>query len=567
MQLPLINRLRRLPLPLRLSLVIAVSLVRVVLSVMGYRDYVDIPTVGLWVLALGILAPLRLVPALALLHGLLQAMVEYAVLRGTVDQVILHTAAKIAVGASIAYLVSRTLDRLEYLEALARNTRERLFVLDSAGRVVHVSAAAAESFGSTPEQMVGGGLASFVPEWYLSSAREMLGAVLGGRRLTHAPIHVLRRSGKKVPVVIRAQPLMHRGETHAIGVIQDLTGPESTHRVFTAALDALDKAICLRTPDDRIVWCNQLFAESVGRSREELIGERANSFGIDPESLGPLASRLASGKPELHEFQAPDGRYVEGAGFPVLDAGGTVMATITVSKDVTARKQAQQRMLEAERLAAVGELAAGLAHNFKNVLAAILLQSDLLSLRPQEAEVIGLRIGQAVEHGSAVVNRLQDLAAGHREVQLQPLRLQEQISEALHMIESRLGQVRVHLDVPDSVKVLADPHMLRQVLDNLVINSIHAMNGQGQLTFTVKPGSGGRIALSVTDTGCGLSAEELKQIFTPFYTTKPGNGGTGLGLPTSLTMIRSMGGEISVVSQPGKGATFTIELQKPEAAA
>lgn len=567
MRRSLIDRLRRLPLTVRLLLIASISCFRVVLSVSGYHHYVDIPTVGLFVLATGLMAPLRLVPTISLLHGLLQAVVEYAVSGRPLTEIALHTAAKIVVSVAISYLVSRTLDKLEYLEALALNTRERLFVLNRAGRIVHVSAATAETFGSTPEQMLGQDLAALVPESYLPSAQQMLRSVLAGGRLAHAPIHILRRSGRKVPVVITAQPLTHQGETHAIGLIQDLTGPESTHRLFTQAMDTLDKAICLRTPDERIVWCNQQFAESVGRDREGLIGDRAHSFGMSSDMVEPAGRQMREGKAVRFEFRAPDGRYVEASGFPVLDSNGAVMATITVSKDVTARKEEQQRAIESERLAAVGQLAAGLAHNFKNVLAAISLQGDLLALRPQEAEAISLRISQAVEHGSTVVNRLQDLAAGYRTISLQPLVLRDEIAGVLQMLDSWLGGVQVDLAVPDAARVLADPSLLRQVLENLIINAVHAMQGKGRLAFTLQPGSNDRMALQVTDSGCGLTAEELAQIFTPFYTTRHGNGGTGLGLPTSLTMVRSMGGEIRAASQPGKGATFTLELHKAEATA
>jgi two-component system, NtrC family, sensor kinase len=221
-------------------------------------------------------------------------------------------------------------------------------------------------------------------------------------------------------------------------------------------------------------------------------------------------------------------------------------------------------MLHSARLAAVGQLAAGVAHNINNILTIISVNAELLGL---DQAATGSQVSQdiltAVDRGEAMVKSLHALAGGNIEPVLRPVRVIDLVHSGLLLIKPKLSQhnIRVHVDVDEQIQVLADLTLIRQVMLNLVINSTHAMEAGGCLTLAARA-SGDLVEFDVTDTGCGIPPENLERIFTPFFTTRDSKGGTGLGLPTSLSMVKAMGGDILVRSRPGDGSTFTVRLRR-----
>jgi signal transduction histidine kinase len=209
-----------------------------------------------------------------------------------------------------------------------------------------------------------------------------------------------------------------------------------------------------------------------------------------------------------------------------------------------------------------GEVAIGLAHSINNILTAIsvsaeLLQMDPATLGPQAAH----DILAAVDRGTQLVHRLYALSAGGDPPKSEPVALADLCHGVLQLLEPQLSRqsIAVESRVPPEARVMGDSSMLQQVVMNLTINSIHAMPDGGTLTLSVRTG-GGKVALCVGDTGCGIPPEHIDRIFLPFFTTRSGSTGTGLGLSSSLTMVRAMGGDIAVESQVGKGSVFVVRL-------
>ena len=232
------------------------------------------------------------------------------------------------------------------------------------------------------------------------------------------------------------------------------------------------------------------------------------------------------------------------------------------------RRKLQDQLRHADRLATIGELAAGVAHELNEPLGNILGFAQLIKKAAELPELVGVdieKIVQASLHAREVVKKLLIFA---RQVPTQKSRinLNKIVNDGLYFLESRCAKegIEVIRDLcPELPNIVGDPAQLNQVLVNLVVNAIQAMPGGGQLTVRTHVEEG-RVALSVEDTGKGISEEVKRQIFNPFFTTKEVGKGTGLGLPVVHGIVTSHGGTIQVESREGQGSRFTIQLPLPE---
>jgi PAS domain S-box-containing protein len=246
-----------------------------------------------------------------------------------------------------------------------------------------------------------------------------------------------------------------------------------------------------------------------------------------------------------------------------------------ICKDITAERRLRAQMLQAEKLRVLGELAAGMAHDFNNVLTTILTRAQLLQqqLEMREAMQRGLSlIGQAAADGAAIVRRLQQLARGEAVLEGQAVDLAALVRTVVESTQpvwreqtAREGRpVAVALELALVPPVWGRAAELREVLTNLLLNAVEAMPHGGRLTFRTWA-QAGQVCVAVGDTGVGMTAEVQQRIFDPFFTTK-GARGTGLGLTVSQALVKGHQGTLSVQSAPGRGATFVITLPTYEGA-
>ncbi len=237
-------------------------------------------------------------------------------------------------------------------------------------------------------------------------------------------------------------------------------------------------------------------------------------------------------------------------------------------------KQTQNAIVRTEKLRAIGEMASGVAHDFNNVLNAVLGRTQLLESRLHagcldsvDAERSLAVIRQAAEDGARTVQRLQQYTRGTKKTVLQPVRLESAVRAAVEMTVPRWRtgaqrdgrQIEIDVQIQPDAVVAAEASDLREVVMNLINNAVDAMPRGGLLRFTTTRESD-RILLYVTDTGDGMDEEIQRRAFDPFFTTK-GAHGSGLGLSVVTGILRRLGGAIQLWSKPGEGSRFTIELQ------
>jgi signal transduction histidine kinase len=231
--------------------------------------------------------------------------------------------------------------------------------------------------------------------------------------------------------------------------------------------------------------------------------------------------------------------------------------------------QLHAQLLQSEKLRVLGEMAAGVAHNFNNILTTILGHTQLLLCYPGDAESMrnGLTtIEQATNDAAQMVRRIQTFARGGQGSKCRSTDLVEVVKEAVEATrpvwQEQSERQGKHIDVILKLEpvpaVHSQPAELREVLTNLILNAVDAMSDGGVLTLhTQQCQECGCVAVS--DTGDGMSEDIRRRIFDPFFTTKKQKG-TGLGLSVSHTLIRSHGGDIEVQSTPGNGTTFMLKL-------
>ena len=275
-------------------------------------------------------------------------------------------------------------------------------------------------------------------------------------------------------------------------------------------------------------------------------------------------------------FQDADGnvRFLHTIKIPYTASGASEPAVLGVATDITELKRAEgalrnseQLRAEAEKLAAVGRLAAGVAHEINNPLTGVLTFAHLLRVKEnmdeQDKEDLDL-IVRETKRAAEIVRGLLDFAR-ESPVEKQRLNLNEVIRQTVRLLGNReaFQQITVREDFQaDLPAVDADMNQLQQVLLNLSLNACEAMPEGGTLSIRTFA-QNGNVLVHLTDTGCGIKKEHLEQIFEPFFSTKPPGKGTGLGLSVSYGIIRQHGGELEVQSEEGRGTTFTIVL--PEA--
>jgi signal transduction histidine kinase len=228
------------------------------------------------------------------------------------------------------------------------------------------------------------------------------------------------------------------------------------------------------------------------------------------------------------------------------------------------RRRLKSQLRHADRLATIGQLSAGVAHELNEPLGNILAFAQLAGKESGLPEQVARDLGKIVKtalHAREIIKKLM-LFARQMPPQKTRLDLNAVVEEGLSFFESRCAKDGVTIErhlAPHLPQIVADPSQLHQVLVNLVVNAIHAMSGGGRLKIATRAANR-QVVLDVEDTGVGMSADVVKKIFVPFFTTKDVNEGTGLGLPVVHGIVTSHGGTVSVESTPGRGSRFEVRF-------
>lgn len=282
----------------------------------------------------------------------------------------------------------------------------------------------------------------------------------------------------------------------------------------------------------------------------------------------PVSRRVTHPLKELRELAEANRRVAAGdltVRVPVRAGGDVGQLATSFNAMLDALQSTHDQLVHSEKLASLGQLAAGVAHELNNPLATILLYSDILLREcpaddPKRADL--QMIVNETRRCKEIVSSLLDFAR-QNQVEAQPVDINALI-EALIQVErkrQRAANVEIHLDLDPALPIIqADPTQIQEVMVNLISNGLEAMPDGGDLMVRTRRGPANMITIEVEDTGVGIPEELLGKLFTPFFTTKAVGKGTGLGLAITYGIIKMHRGQINVRSQVGQGTTFTIHL-------
>lgn len=363
---------------------------------------------------------------------------------------------------------------------------------------------------------------------------------------------------------------------------------EERIRQQASLLDKAQDAILVCDLNYQIIYWNKGAERMYGWTAEDVFGKHVTDIlcgGNElhlAEAVDGLANTDEWKKVGKHKTKGGDELTVECRWTRVRKDNGDPDYFLITNTDITEQKRAEEHLFRAQRMESIGTLAGGIAHDLNNILSPITMAADMLRMEitdPASSRWVAM-IRENADRGAELIKQVLTFARGMAGERMQ-VKLKHLIKELVNVLNETLPKsISVKYNVStDLWSIMADPTQIHQVLLNVCINARDAMPHGGTISIRAENVSidenyakmnleaepGNFVVVSISDTGSGMTSEILKRIFDPFFTTKEIGKGTGLGLATALTIIKSHGGFINVYSEPNKGSRFSIYLPSAEA--
>ena len=468
-------------------------------------------------------------------------------------------------------------------QALLEFVGEPLFLLDGTGRITAASRGVRELLRRA-------GQLTLLPSGNLSDLfcgrdRERLKEWLQQARDLAAPLKEVPQAELRNGIVVRLH-LLHQapGGMRIVSLLPEPAFERESHTGHVEAelqsvIEWLEEGVVLFDALGRVRAINSRFEQLVGLSPEESAGARTLEdliARLEGQAAQPthfaerwreLAKNIQGDVREQVQLMRPAARVLERAARPILDALGRYAGRVEIYRDLTAQGVLQSKLLQTEKLAALGQMVSGIAHELSSPLTSILGYARRLLAgknSPESTEEVR-QIYQQAERAAAI---LRQLLLNSRETipERRLVSLNQIVMHATELQRFSLAaqKIRVELDLDPALPFIhADAGQFQQVLINLMGNARQALEERGQggiIRLRTRKASGRRVLLEVEDNGPGIPKAIQERIFDPFFTTKPAGVGTGLGLSIVLAVVRDHGGQVGVQNSPQGGALFQIEI-------
>lgn len=337
-------------------------------------------------------------------------------------------------------------------------------------------------------------------------------------------------------------------------------------------LASVNNGVFMINNEKKIVLCNKAFEDLFEVQKEEILGMDVDAFNEATDfELKDLAGKVLINELDKNEYETKFTSFKGNKKEIMLYVGtiknvdGEVIGAINISRDITEQKKEQQRILQQEKLALLGQMGAGIVHETRNFLTTIKGRCQLIDMISQDENIKrhAAKINSDVEEVNRIISEFLFLSKP-RETELLEISMHDVFASIKSMIEASSLVKGVNIDFLLSEEeryVLCDESQLKQVILNICKNAIDAMSGREKAKLIVETGYddiNNDMYISITDNGKGIPEEELEKIGTPFFTTK--SNGTGLGLSVCFKIVKDHGGRIEVSSKVGEGTTFKIIL-------
>ena len=461
-------------------------------------------------------------------------------------------------------------------------------VVDLVPRARYVNRAAAQILGRSREALLAHGLEAVPPEERARLLEQMRRRIDGDPVATAFETVVLHEDGREVEIHCSVGHLAIDGESSIVTFFRDISERRAAERARDASEARLRKLVevapdgIIVTRNGAMVYVNAAAARILGATDSDDLVQRPLAQLLAPRDLEAGHARLAAAQPDhvlpirVYDVHGSNGKIftVEATSLAIEWDGAP--ARLTFIHDITERVRMEAQLARADRLSALGSLAAGVAHEVNNPLTNVslgleALEQMLASLpdaKKADALVLIGEMRQGVERVAAITRDLRTFA---RESDAEPPGASD-LASVLGTVERLVAHEMKHraelvLDVPEGLPpVRGGPRRLEQVFVNLLLNAAQSFDpAQSAAVVRVRARAEGQgVTVEVTDNGPGIAPQIQARIFEPFFTTKPTGSGTGLGLAISQSIVADAGGELSVESEPGRGTTFRVALPVAE---
>ncbi len=463
---------------------------------------------------------------------------------------------------------------------LIDESSDGIVILDENGKVYEANRRFAEMLAYSPEEV----RKLNVWDWEFQYPREQVAEMIRTVDETgdHFETKHRRKDGTTFDVEISTNGAVYAGQKLIFCVCRDITARKQAEAALRESeekyknlVGATSDIIWETDAEGRFTFISPKIKDILGYSVNEVVGKK-RTLDLIPERekrkwLKRFKELNAKRKPffglEITHVHK-NGRQVifETSGIPLFDSAGEFKGFVGIDKDITERRQMQEQLVITDRLASVGELAAGIAHELNNPLTGVIGFSQLLMDRemPDDAREDLQAVYSEAQRASQVVKNLLTFARKHTAAK-EKVNINDVINKVLELRTYELNLENIKVDArldSELPKVMADYFQLQQVFLNIIINAEYFMkeaHNKGTLTITTEK-VGTKVKVSFADDGPGIDKDDLGHLFDPFFTTKEVGKGTGLGLSICHGIIAEHGGRIYAESELGKGATFIVEL-------
>jgi signal transduction histidine kinase/CheY-like chemotaxis protein len=474
------------------------------------------------------------------------------------------------------------------IHQIVKESSEWLLAIDEKGRIREASSVARAALGLDPkdtegmllEDLFASAGRAVVVQWRGTVARGVGEAVI-------VPVEAALAAGAVVRLRLRSaldgrgaagqRWLVHLEDCWKGGAPKK--AEDRLEAELRGLMDSIDSGVLLLDTEGKICAASDRLAQILnieGRPLMELGTVKAMVESLAPrlkrpeETAARWLERLSQGDEagwDEFELVRPARKVIERFFRPLFTRAGARLGWLEIYRDITGQRIIQSKLLQREKMAALGQLVSGIAHELNNPLTGIQGYAQLLLSRRSgdERTADAQRISQEAERAGRIVKNLL-LFARETKPERRAVDLNEVVERtlALRSYELKIENIQVDLDpAPDLPPTLADAAQLQQVVFNLIVNAEQAIQqgrGRGRIAIRTRRLAGDRIALEIADDGPGIPQEIVSRIFDPFFTTKPAGVGTGLGLSIVYGIVQEHGGEVSVETTPGQGAKLTVEL-------
>src|SRR5215510_735236 len=475
--------------------------------------------------------------------------------------------------------------------AILQTAVDGIITIDIQGLIESFNPAAERLFGYTAEEVLGQNIRLLMPSPY----REEHDGYIARYLQTGEPhiigigreVRAQRKDGTTFPIALAVSEMHLAGRRMFTGIVHDLTARVQAevalaqlNRRHKLILDSAGEGIYGIDQEGRTTFVNPAAARMLGWEVEELIGQPMQDIVCHTMRDGTPCSHdacpiLASCRDGVVRhvpedvFWRKNGTHflVEYVSTPIREHD-TLVGAVVIFKDITERKRLEREMQSADRMALVGQLASGLAHEIGTPLNIIAGNAELLGMDLRERDLGTAEVDAIIQHADRITRLIQQLLtfARAQTQAMATLAVQDPLANALSLLETRFKRqnIAVRLEVPGTLPLICGrAEQLEQVFLNVLVNAWHAMPEGGTLTITAAVTTDQMVRLSFGDTGVGMSAEVLARACEPFYSTK-GERGTGLGLAICQQILDSHQGTLQLASTPGKGTTVVVELPQAD---